>query len=83
MLGFQRSVVFLYHQAGHIAHHLLVALHLALALETLVQDEVVVALKSMTVDAGVIIAMVGDEFLQFHGGIGQVVNVEGDVFDQA
>ena len=83
VLGLERAVVLLYHQPGHVAHHLLIAAHLALALEALVQDEVVVALKGMAVDAGIGVAVVGNEFLQFHGGLGQVVDVESHILYEA
>ena len=37
----------------------------------------------MTVDAGVAVAVVGNEFLQFHGCLGQVVDVEGHILNEA
>ena len=83
MLRLQRPVVFLDHQSCHVAHHLLIALHFALALETLVEDEVVVALEGMAVDTGIIVAVVGNEFLQFHRGFRQVVDMERDILDEA
>ena len=51
--------------------------------KTLVEDEVVVALEGVAVDAGVAVAMVGDELLQLHRGLGQVVDVECHVLDEA
>ena len=83
MLSLQRAVVLLDHQTCHVAHHLLVALHLALALETLVENEVVVALESMTIDAGITVAVVGDKLLQLDGGLGQALDGEGHILDEA
>ena len=83
MLRLQRAVVFLYHEARHVSHHLFVAFHFAFALETLVEDEVIVAFEGVSVDAGVVVSMVGNEFLQLHRSLGKVVDVEGYVLDKA
>ena len=83
VLGFQRAVVFLHDQTGHVAHHILILLHVLLGLETLVQDEVVIALEGVAVDAGIGIAVVGNHLLQLHGCLRQVFQREGDVFNQA
>ena len=82
VLGFERAVILLYHETCHVAHHRGIALHLALVAEELVDDEVVIALKSVAIDAGVLIAMVSDEALQFDGGLGQVFNGKGNVLNQ-
>ena len=83
VLGLERAVVVLDHEARHVAHHGGIALHLALVAEDLVDDEVVVALEGVAVDAGVPIAVVGNEFLQFDGGFGQVLDSKGDILDEA
>ena len=83
MLCLQRAVVVLDHEFCYVAHHVGIAFHLAVALEALVQDEVIVALESMTVDAGIGIAVVGNELLQAHGGFGQHLDGEGHVLNQA
>ena len=43
----------------------------------------VVAFQSMTVDAGIIVAVAGDELLQVGSGFGQVFDVEGYVLNEA
>ena len=43
----------------------------------------VVAFEGMPVDAGVVVAVAGDQRLQFGRGAGQVFDVEGNVLDQA
>ena len=83
MLSLQGAVILLNHQTGHITHHLLIALHLTLALEALVEDEMVVTFKRMTVDTGIGIAMVGNEFLQFDRCFVQILDVESHIFDEA
>ena len=42
----------------------------------------IVPFQGMTVDAGVVIAVSGDELLQVGGGFGQVLDVESYVFDE-
>ena len=83
MFCFQRSVKLLDDKFGHVAHHFLVAFDLHVALEALVQDEMVVSRKGVAIDAGVVIAMVGDEFLQLDGRLGQVFYVESHILYQA
>ena len=63
VFGLQRAVIFLDHEACHVAHHRGITLHLALVAEELVDDEVVIALEGVAVYAGILIAVVGDEFL--------------------
>ena len=82
VFGLQRTVVALHHELRHVAHHIGIALHLVLVLETLVQDEVVVAFEGVTVDAGVVVAVVGDELLQLHRGLRQTLYGEGDILDE-
>ena len=82
MLRLERPVELLDDELSHVAHHALVALHLLVGVETLVQDEVIVALEGMPVDASVTVAVVSNQFLELHGGHGQILQVEGDVFDQ-
>ena len=82
MLSLQRTVVLLNHQTGYVAHHLLIALYLTVALETLIQDKVIVALESMTVDTSIAITMISNHLLQLHRCLGQVVNMEGHILYQ-
>ena len=42
----------------------------------------VVALEGMPIDAGIVVAVAGDQRLQLGGGPGQVLDVEGDILDQ-
>ena len=83
VLGLQRAVVTLYNQLSHIAHHLGISSHLVLVGKALVQNEVVVALEGVTVDAGIVVAVVGNKFLQFNGSLGQTLDWEGNIFDKA
>ena len=82
MLSLQRTVVLLNHQTSYVAHHLFIALHLTVALETLVQDKVIVSLESMTVDTSITITMISNHLLQLHRCLGQVVNMEGHILNQ-
>ena len=82
VLSLQRTVILLDHQPGHVAHHLGITVHLTLGLETLVQDEMVVALEGMAVDTGIGIAVVCDEFLQFYRSLWQRLDGEGHVLDE-
>ena len=71
VFGLQRAVIVFNDKLGHGAHHLGIARHLMFIGEALVQDEVVVTLEGMAVDAGVVVAVVSDELLQLHGSLGQ------------
>ena len=83
MLGLQRAVVTLNYQLGHIAHHLGIASHLVLVGKALVQDEVVVALEGVAVDAGIIVAVVGNKLLQSDSSLGQRFDWERNILDKA
>ena len=83
VFGLQRAVVFVYHQVFDVFHQVGVALDFAVGGEALVEDEVIVPFQGMSVDAGVVVAVAGNELLQVCGGFGQVVNVERHVFDEA
>ena len=37
----------------------------------------------MSVDAGIVISMTGDELLEFHRSFGQVLDMESDILDEA
>ena len=82
VLGLQRAVVLLDDEFRHGAHHLCVTGHLVFVGEALVQDEVVVALEGVAVDTGVVVAVVGNEFLQLHRSLRQTLDGEGDVLDE-
>ena len=83
MFCFQRTVVFIDYQSFYVIHQVLVALYFGVGTEGLVQDKMVVAFQGMTVDAGIIVAVAGDELLQVGSGFGQVFDVEGYVLDEA
>ena len=83
MFCFQRAVVFIDYQGLYVIHQVFVALYFGVGTERLVQDKVVVAFQSMTVDAGIIVAVAGDELLQVGSGFGQVFDVEGYVLNEA
>ena len=83
VLGLQRAVVFVHHQGLHVVHQALVAAHLGVGVERLVDDEVVVALQRVSVDAGVVVAVARYQLLQVGSGVGQVLDVEGHVLDEA
>ena len=83
MFCFQRTVVFIDYQSLYVIHQVLVALYIGVGTEGLVQDKMVVAFQGMTVDAGIIVAVAGDELLQVGSGFGQVFDVEGYVLDEA
>ena len=82
MLCLQRSVVFLDNEFGHVAHHLCIAVYFSLLGETLIQDEVVVSFEGMTVDTGIVITVISNEFLQFHRCLRQTLDWEGDILDK-
>ena len=57
VLGLERAIVFVYNQVCHLLHQLFIASHLRLGRERLVDDEVVVALQSVAIDAGIVISI--------------------------
>ena len=73
MLCLQRSVELFNHQPGNVAHHAFVSLHLCLCVKTLVEDEVVVALEGVSVDARVTVAIIRNQLLELNGSHGQVL----------
>ena len=82
VLCLQRTIVFLDHEFGHIAHHLCIAVHLTLALEALVEYEVVVALEGMTIDTSVAVTVIGDKLLQLHRCLRQTLYREGHILNE-
>ena len=70
------------HKVLDVDHELAVAVDLGLSLERLCDDKVVVALESMTVDTGVVIAALLEQTRQGYSSLGQVFDVEGDILDQ-
>ncbi len=70
------------HEFRNVVHQRLVARHLGRGRKRLVDDEMVVAFEGMPVDAGVV-AVTGDQRLQFGRGAGQVLDVESNVLAQA
>ena len=83
VLGLQRAVVFLDDEFGHITHHFSIAGYLVFVGKALIEDEVVVTLEGVTIDAGIVIAVIGNKFLQFDRCLGEGLNGEGDILDEA
>ena len=79
----QRSVVALYHELCHVAHHFCITGHLVLVGKALVEDEVVVALEGVPIDTGIGVAVIGDELLQFHSSLRQRLDGERYILDEA
>ena len=50
--------------------------------KALVQDEVVVALKGVAVDTGIVVAVVGNELLELHRSLRQTLYGEGHILDE-
>ena len=73
MLCLQRSVELFNHQPSNGAHHAFVSLHLCLCVKTLVEDEVVVALEGVPINARVTVAIIRNQLLELDGSHGQVL----------
>ena len=67
----------------HVAHQGFVAGHVGIALETLVDYEMIIALEGMAVDAGIAVAMVSEHFLKLHRSLREVFQRESYIFYQA
>ena len=80
---FQRTVIFVYYQSLDVIHQCLVALDFCLRTERLVDDEMIISFEGMPVDAGVIVSVARYQLLQVGGRLGQILDVEGHVFDEA
>ena len=50
--------------------------------KALIQNKVVVTLEGMSVDTGIVVAMIGNQFLQFHRSLRQRLDGEGDILDE-
>ena len=83
MLSLEGPVIFSDHSGGYVTDHGLVALHFGFGVEGLVYDEVEVAFQGMTVDAGVIVAVLVEQGRQILSSLGQVLDVEGHVLYEA
>ena len=82
VLSLQRTIIFLNDQLRHIAHHLGIASHFVLIGKTLIQDEVVVAFKSMSVDTSIIVSVIGNQLLQLHRSLRQRFDGESHILDE-
>ena len=82
MLSLQRTVVFSHDELHHILHHVAVAFYLLLCGKTLIEDEVVITLESMTINAGILVAMACDELLQIDRSMWQVLDMERHILDE-
>lgn len=69
-------------QLAHALHHVAVAFYLLLCGKTLIEDEVVITLESMTINAGILVAMACDELLQIDRSMGQVLDMERHILDE-
>ena len=83
MLCLQRTVVFLDNELGHITHHLCIAVHLSFLSETLIQNKVIVTLEGMTIDTGIVIAVISNEFLKLYRCLRQALDGEGNILNEA
>ena len=83
MLGFQAAVVLIHHKIDHSVHHTVVLRYGLRRIETLVKDEVVVALERMPVDDRVGVVMFAEKLLQVNGGLRQMFDGESNVLDEA
>ena len=83
VFGFQGTVIFVHHQGLDVVHQVFVAFHFRLGTERLVDDEMVVPLEGVSVDAGVVISVAGYELLKLCRCLGKVLNMEGYVLDEA
>ena len=83
VLRLEGAVVAADHHPRHVVDHGSVAGHLLRGVEGLVDDEMEVALQGMAVDAGVVVAVPVQKGGQVLDSIGQVLDVECHVLDQA
>ena len=83
VLSLQRAVILVYNEGLHVIHQTLISLHILSRLERLVDDEMVVALKRVTVDASIVVAVTCNEVLQVGSGFGQVFYVERHILNEA
>ena len=83
MFGFERTMIFIHYQIHHLVHHPIVLIDSGLRVESLVENEVVITLKRMTINHRLGIVMVDEELLQIGSRIRQMFDGESNVFDQA
>ena len=83
MFGFERAIVVTDYHIGNIFHKSLVAIDFGLRVEALVDDEVVVAFEGMTIYYSIVIVVMLKELLKFFCGLDEMVDWEGNVFDEA
>ena len=83
VFGLKGTVIFPDNHFSHIADHRLVAVHFRLGVKRLVDDEMEVPFKGVTVDAGVIVAVPVQQRGQIDRRVRQVFDVECDVLDEA
>ena len=81
MFCLERTIVLIHHQSLYLEHQVAVLLHLLLCVKGLCDDEVIVALKRMPIDAGVVIAMLEKHLFQVKSGLGEVLDMEGNILD--
>ena len=82
VLSLERAVVILDHQFHHIVDKARVAVHGGLIVEGLGDDEVEVAVLGVAKDDGLVVAVLGEELGEVHGGVRQALDGEGHVFDE-
>ena len=76
VLGLERPVVFIHHEAFYLKHQILIFLHLGLGIERLGYDEVIIAFEGMAIDARIVIAVLQKHLFEVLGGLGEVFDVE-------
>ena len=81
VFGFQRAVVFVNHQFLDFLHQILILLHVGIGFKRLGNDEVIIALKRMSIDARIVVAMLQQHFLKVGCGLREVLDVECNVLN--
>ena len=83
VFGLQRSVVFPHHHFHHVLDHRLIAFDLGGAVERLVDDEMIVPLQRVSIDAGAGVAVPVQQGGKVRRRRRQVFALESDVLDEA
>ena len=81
MLSLQRAVILVNHQFLNLHHEILILLHISISLKRLRNDEVIVALKCMTIYAGIVITMLQEHLLKVFCSPCQILDVECDILN--
>ena len=82
MLGLERAIVVVDNHSGNIVHQSLVTIDFVLRIKALVDDEVVVAFESVTIDDCIGVVMTLEELLKLFGSLDKMMDRESYVFDE-